>query len=240
MEELKIAKAYKDMLNKFTQGLKDIYQDELVSLILYGSAVSGEFSGRYSNLNLLVVLKNTDLAAIKKAAKLARKFGMINPLFLTEGYIAGSTDIFPIEFLDMKENYSLIYGKDALKDITVDTRNLRFQCEQELKSKLLKLRQGYLALNNYPPELAGLLFASFISVLHIARNVLRVKGLEPPYLKSEILEKISSEFKLDINTWKKILSAKNKQVKLKAKDIEQLFVSFAKDLERIAAIVDNL
>ncbi len=47
------------------------------------------------------------------------------PLFLTEEQINSSTDIFPIEFLDMQENYTVIYGKDVLRDISVDIKNLQ-------------------------------------------------------------------------------------------------------------------
>jgi hypothetical protein len=240
MEQLKIADQYKNILQKCTQGLKDIYPEELLSLILYGSAASGEFVNKHSNLNLLAVLKNTDLELIKKSSKLIRKLKMIDALFLTEDYIANSTDIFPIEFLDMQENYLLLYGKDFLKDIQVDMRNLRFQCEHELKAKLIKLRQTYLLLNNNMPALRTLLFMSFTSILHILRNVLRIKGRKPPYLKHEVLKELASEFKIDIHVWEKILSAKNKKIKLTATEIKQLFISFVRELESIVTIVDKL
>jgi hypothetical protein len=165
---------------------------------------------------------------------------MIDALFLTEDYIANSTDIFPIEFLDMQENYLLLYGKDFLKDIQVDMRNLRFQCEHELKAKLIKLRQTYLLLNNNMPALRTLLFMSFTSILHILRNVLRIKGRKPPYLKHEVLKELASEFKIDIHVWEKILSAKNKKIKLTATEIKQLFISFVRELESIVTIVDKL
>ena len=240
MEQLKITDQYKFILQKFTQGLRDIYSEELVSLILYGSAVSGEFIDKHSNLNLLVVLKNTDLEVLKKSSKLVHKFKMFNTLFLTEDYIARSMDIFPIEFLDMQENYFVLYGKDILKDIQVDIRNLRFQCEHELKAKLLKLRQAYLMLNKNIPALRSLLFMSFTSVLHILRNVLRIKGRKPPYLKPDLLKELAAGFKININVWEKILSAKNKKIRLAASEVEQLFISFVKELELIVTIIDEL
>jgi len=239
MDQLKIADKYKNILEEFVGELKEIYPDELLSLTLYGSAVSGEFIDKHSNLNLLVVLKHTDLDIIKKSSKLIHKFKIINALFLSEDYIVNSIDIFPIEFLDMQENYCVLYGKDVLRDIQVDNRNLRFQCEQELKVKLLKLRQSYLLLNN-KPALRSLLLASFTSVVHILRNVLRIKGLKPSYLKYEVLKELASEFKIDIHVWERILSAKNKKVRLSASEVEQLFVSFVKELELIVAIVDKL
>jgi len=240
MEQLKLSGQYKNILRSFTQGLKDIYPEELVSLILYGSAASGEFVDKHSNLNLLAVLKNTDLEVIKKSAQLIRKFKLINTLFLTENYIAHSRDIFPIEFLDMQENYFVLYGKDVLKDIQVDIHNLQFQCEQELKAKLLKLRQAYLLLNNNLPALRSLLFISFTSILHILRNLLRIKGRTPSYLKHEVLKELALEFKIDLAVWERILSAKNKKIRLTGREIEGLFISFVRELELIAAIVDRL
>lgn len=240
MQNLKISQIYKNILKNFSENLQDIYHDELLSIILYGSAASGEFIDKYSNLNLIVVLKNTDLEILEKASKLIRKYKMANVLFLTKDYIASSIDVFPVEFLDMQDNYFVIYGEDILKDIRIDTRNLRFQCEQELKGKLLKLKQMYLIAYANAGVLKRLLFMSFTSVLHILRNILRLKGKKPPYLKEDVIKEISSEFKIDSENWQKILVAKNKQVKLNKQDIAKLFLNFARDLEKIISVIDKL
>jgi predicted nucleotidyltransferase len=239
MEGLEMSDKFKNNLQNFIQDLKYIYKDELISLILYGSAVSGEFIEKYSNLNVLVVLKNTDLDNLKKASGIINKFKMINPLFLTENYINSSTDIFPIEFIDMQENYLVLYGKDILKEINIDVKNLRFQCEHELKAKLIHLRQAYLKINNDKVALRNLLFRSFTSILHILRNVLRLEGKKPPYLKQDILKELALEFPVDIIIWKKILAAKNKQIKLSNRDTQELFANFIRGLEKIVDVIDK-
>ena len=240
MEQLRLAQRHKNTLQGFIQGLKDIYGEDLISIILYGSAASGEFVEKRSRLDLLVVLKNTDLEVLKKSSKLIRAFKLSNTLFVTEEYIAGSTDIFPIEFLDMRENHAVLYGKDVLKDIQVDTRNLRFQCEQELKAKLVTLRQAYLLLNGNAPALRDVLFASFGSIVHIARNVLRIRGKKPAYPKREALKELAAEFAIDLRIWERILSAKNKEVSLSGREIEPLFTGFVRGLESLVTIVDRL
>ena len=242
MEGLKIQSQLKRIVGDFTQRLKDIYQENLVSLILYGSAASGEFIENHSNLNLLVVLKDVAPEELKKASCLINKyrFKTISPLFLTEKYIQSSLDIFPIEFLDMQENYLVVQGLDVLKGINVDTRNLRFQCEQELKSKLINLRQLYIRINKDKPALRNLLFKSITSVLHILRNVLRLKGKKPAYNKEDIVKELAAEFSIDASVWAKILSAKNKRIKIGNRDTEDLFVAFVKDLEKIVEIVNKL
>lgn len=242
MEELKISGKLRNILQEFILGLKDIYQENLVSLILYGSAASGEFIDNQSNLNLLVVLKDIAPEELKKASCLINKyrFKTISPLFLTEKYIQSSLDIFPIEFLDMQENYLVVQGLDVLKGINVDTRNLRFQCEQELKSKLINLRQLYIRINKDKLALRNLLFKSITSVLHILRNMLRLKGKKPAYNKEDIVKELAAEFSIDASVWAKILSAKNKRIKIGNRDTEDLFVAFVKDLEKIVEIVNKL
>jgi len=240
MQELRLPDNLKRKTQDFINGLKRIYADELVSVIIYGSAVSGEFADKHSNLNILAVLKDADLDNLKKAADLVRRFKMIKPLFLTERYIATSTDIFPIEFLDMRENYRVLYGKDILRDILIDIRNLRFQCEQELKAKLLNLRQFYLRIHQNKALLRDLLFRSATSVLHILRNVLRIKGKIPPYLKQDILKEVAADLGVNRDIFEKILAAKNKQIRLGGRDTEELFTGFVRELERVVDIVDRL
>lgn len=240
MEEIKIPARLKNYLAKFIKQVKEAYQEGLVSVNLYGSAASGEFIDQHSNLNVLVVLRDTSLDNLKKIAKIMNKFKLIHPLFLTEEYIAASSDIFPIEFLDMQENYSLLYGKDVLKEINIDTRNLRFQCEQELRVKLLNLKQAYLRADNQKFALRHLIYNSFTSLLHILRNVLRVKGIKPPYQKQEIIKELALSFQIKQEIWEKILSAKTKQRKISSEEIEDLFNNFIRDLERMEVIVDKM
>lgn len=240
MKELNPPQKIKKICADFIEGLKHIYGNDLISVILYGSVASGEFIDKHSNLNLLVVLENTDLENLKKSVCLINKFRMITPLFLSESYIINSTDIFPIEFLDMQENYFVLYGKDVLKEINIDIKNLRFQCEQELKVKLINLRQLYLRINKDKIALRNLLFKSFTSILHILRNILRLKGKRPAYKKEDILKELSTEFQIDMDIWGKILAARAKQIKLKDKDTEQLFVNFIRELEKMVEVVDRM
>ena len=240
MEKINLPQKYKNILEEFTKAARDAYQEGLVSIILYWSAASGEFISRHSNINLLVVLDNTDLENLVKISKImiGRKFKILSPLFFTEDYIRSSTDVFPIEFLDMKENYLVVYGKDVLKDIEVDIKNLRFQCEQELKAKVINIKKNYLLTTN-KNALTSLLFKSFNSCLHILRNLIRLKGKTPPYLKEDILTDLGWEFSMDITDLKKVLSAKNRNSKLSHKEIESLFFAFVKELEKIIAATDR-
>lgn len=229
------------LLTGFVDGLRRIYAGDLVSVILYGSAASGEFAPRHSNVNILITLSDASLPAVAKAGRLlsAARYRLITPLFFTEEYIRTSTDVFPIEFLDMKENYRVLYGRDLLKDLRIDTKNLRFQCEQELKSKLINIRSGYLAARSRA-DLERLLYRSFTSTIHIIRNVLRLKGTEPPYQKADILERVERSLGIDATAFNEILYAKAKSMKLTHNDIDGLLCRLVGSLETIAKLVDAM
>ena len=229
------------LLADFVNRARDIYRDELVSIILYGSAASGEFSARHSNVNIAVILRDTSLANLSRIAPLLNKykFRPLKVIFFTEIYIKNSADVFPIEFLDIKENHKILYGSDLLAGLKIDIKNLRFQCEQELKSKILSVKRVYLAGMN-DPDLDKLLLKFFTSSLHVLRNILRLKKGSAAYLKGEILDGIAVEFHIDISGMKKILAAKTADRRLPRKDAAALFNSFVNDLEKISDIVDGL
>jgi predicted nucleotidyltransferase len=240
MQNLNIDKRISSKIEDFILRLKEIYPKEIVSVILYGSAASGEFVSRNSNLNFLIIFSNLELLSLKPLASLMERFPLFEPLFLSEEYIAKSQDVFPIEFLDMQENYSLLYGKDVLKNIVIDTKNLRFQCEHELKVKLIALRQHYIFSNKNNKALQFFIIKTFISVLHISRNILRLKGIRPPYKKEEIICALTHVADIDTALWNKLLKAKQNVEKLRKDEIESIYKSFISDLQKIISAVDNL
>lgn len=234
MEDLKLSRNVARPLEEFTSRAKDIYNEGLVSIILYGSTASGEFSSGHSNINLAVVLNDTSLSNLSKIAPILNKskFRLFNVLFFTEDYIKKSLDVFPIEFLDMKENHKVIYGKDCVSNLPIDIKNLRFQCEQELKSKIINIKKAYLAhINN--PDLDKLLIKFFTSSLHILRNILRLKNNQALYRKEDILTALASEFHIDISYMKKILEARNANRRLPKKVTAEFFNLLVSDLETI-------
>lgn len=240
MEGLNLPDKQKKILAEFLEGLKKIYKENLISVILYGSAVAGGFSRIFSNLNLLVIMKDVSLSVLVKCDKLIRRYPGIQALFFTPEYIYSSLDTFPIEFLDIKDSYRVLYGEDILKDLNIDAKNLRFQCEHELKIKLVGLRHIYLKIHRSRHALAFALSSSFTSLLHILRNVLRIKGRQPPTKKEEILEELSSEFDIDLDIWGRLFKLKQGKLRLNRNELETLYIDFIRDLENLVEAIDKL
>ena len=241
MEKRDLPHNIKKTISDFVDNLKDVYGSNLISVMLYGSAASGEYSGKHSNVNVAIILPDASLSSIAKTLPFInkRKFLMINPMFFTEDYIKRSTDVFPIEFMDLKENHIILYGKDVLEDIEIDIKNMRFQCEQEIKSKIINIKRLYLRTANMN-ILKNILFKSITSSIHILRNLIRLKGKTPPYAKGEVLDKVAQEFQIDIASLQKILDAKKNNLKLKPPEIKNLFSSFMETLEAVSDKIDHI
>ena len=230
----------KKTIEGFIKSLKGIYGDDLISVILYGSAASGEYAGKHSNINIAVILKDTSLDVLSKASRILnkRKFLIMNPVFFTEEYVKRSTDVFPIEFIDMKENHVVLYGKDVLNEINIDVKNLRFQCEQELKSKIINIKRQYL-MTTSTFMLKNLLFKSLTSSVHILRNLVRLKGKTPSYAKEEVLKAVVKEFDVDAAPLLTILDAKNRNARISRQEVDRLFNFLVETLENVSDKVDR-
>src|SRR5437588_4400210 len=86
-------------LRDLVDRLRKAERDRLVSVILYGSAASGNHHGEFSDLNVLCVLTRVapaELADAEPIFKWWRAQGNPSPLLLSEEEVQHSTDCFPI------------------------------------------------------------------------------------------------------------------------------------------------
>lgn len=241
MKELLLPTKYRKALEELIERFKELYGEGLVSVILYGSAARGEFKDKHSNINLAIILTDASLRNLSKAKKMlsGRSLAAFDVIFFTEDYIRRTQDVFPIEFIDMRENNRVIYGKDVLGSLEIDDKNLRFQCEQELKEKLINLKRRYLATTD-KAALTALLFKSVNSTLHVARNILRLKGAAAPSRKEDIINALSSALAVSLDNASRIVSAGRAGARLSSKELDDLFVGFSDELERITETVDRI
>ncbi len=151
--------------------------------ILFGSAArGGRVEGR-SDVNLLLILGDASPAALRALhAPFAawRRRSPEPPLLLTRDEWTRAADAFPIEICDMRLAYRVLRGPDLLADLRPDPRDLRRAVEHELRGKLLRLRQGYVAHAADPAALGALAAASAAPVLLLLRCLLVLAGRSVP------------------------------------------------------------
>ena len=230
---------HKQLLEDFIQKAQSQLKDDLIAVILYGSLASGEHIKKHSDINLLIILKTVALEELRKIAliKRNRKFHSITPLVFSEDYLTSSTDTFPIEFLDIKDCYTILFGKDCLKGLEIGQGNLRRQCEWELKSKLIQLRQIYINSQGKKKLLEQLMLKELPSFIVVFKNVLRLKNINVSK-KEDILKNIKTGLNIDNDILEKLWLARLGRQRIK--DIPELFREFLTTIERISDAVDKM
>lgn len=229
-------------VGRFVERLIAIHQGNIVSVAVYGSAASGNFIPKISDVNVFTVVKKLDFSVLKSTLKLVQegRGKKINaPLFLTEDYIARSLDVFPIEFLDMKNHHVLVYGKDIFKDMTVDTAHLRIFCEQQVKGKLLRIRQAYLETGFDMRGKINLLSDSLNALVPIFGNLLRLRNLPVPSSKLDILKSVGQEFGIDDSAMLAVYQNRAGIKKMDARTVDEYLDNLIQQLEKLALVIDT-
>src|SRR3954471_16277624 len=131
-------------LEQLVPKLESAFSGRLVSVVLYGSAAAPGQSDRFSDLNVLCVLKDItprELSEGEPILRWWRELGNPAPLLMSEEEVTNSADSFPIEFRDMQQRRRVLFGPDPIADLVVQNHQYRIQVEHELRSNLLRLRQ---------------------------------------------------------------------------------------------------
>jgi hypothetical protein len=183
-------------LEKFVEELKAVWGDNLVSLVLYGSAAAGDFVEKKSDYNTLAVLRDDSAAALKKAIPVVRRWvksGHPAPVVFTSAKLAVSCDVFPLEFQDIRDKGRVLAGEDILSSLVLGRGDARRQLEHELSGKIQNIRRALLSGAD-PVKLRQ---GSLPSLLILFRHVLRLLGESSPAAKSAALEPLCRKLSLN-------------------------------------------
>jgi predicted nucleotidyltransferase len=232
-----------DILESYLNEIKNSFGANLKAAILYGSKASGEDSKDNSDHNLLVILEKIDyaqMAGLAPATKRWIKEGNPPPHIFTCEEFLGSTDVFPIEFLDMKETHKLFYGEDFLSELNINRTHLRHECEYNLRSNLLKLRQSYIALNGKPREIRALLIDSISAFLVLFKHAAGLLGEQIPAKKIDSLPILSQKIGLKTNSFMNIYNMKHGDKAPLKLEPEKLIEEYMTEIEKVIKVVDGL
>ena len=221
---------------------RNVFGDDLVSVILYGSSVTKEYDPNKSDLNFLIVLSEEGIERLHLAHELVarwRKKKVGTPLFLTKEYIDFSLDTFPIEFLNIKRNHQVIVGEDVLAGISFKREFIRMEGERELKGKLLLLRQRYVETRGKRKVLKELISASLPTFIFVFKGLLYLLDKEVPETKEQTITILSQELKLDQELFTSLLQLEAGTFKYSRQELGDLFKRYLKEIRRLALLMDS-
>ena len=231
------------VLNQLVERLTKTYQDRLVSVMLYGSGAVGDHHGRYSDLNVLCVLREVTPLELGDSAPIFRwwrKLGNPSPLLLSREEVRTSTDCFPIEFHDIKERHRLLAGEDVAQNLEVDDSFYRAQVEHELRAKLLRLRQKAAGVLSSGDLLLELMADSLSTFCVLFRHALLLHGVDAPSEKSSIIDQAAEKFGIGPSPFRSLLDLREQKIKARQIQPGPLFESYLKEIHVVIDAVDRL
>lgn len=239
----RISGAVAEKVRPFLEEILQGYSDNIDSIHLTGSAVTEDYNEKTFDIDSIVVLEKMDLKFVRFLAPMGKKYrkkGVSAPLIMTPEYIRNSLDVFPIEFLDFKHVHETVYGEDILRGLSISNADLRRQCERDVKSKLIGLRQGYISSMGDREVLTDRLAGSITGYIPLFKGIICLMGRERPVKHHDVIAELASATGVDTASFRKVLDIKRGHLKPSKEEIYAVFEEYYAATERIGEIVDGL
>jgi hypothetical protein len=233
----------KEIFQEIISDYKGLFGDDLVAIILYGSATGPDYHPGKSDVNFMIILTEAGIERLDRAfdtVKKWRKRKVATPLFLTENYLETSRDVFPIEYLNFKRHHILVYGKGMLDDLPLRRQFIRLQCEREIKGKLLLLRHAFLETGGERRAMKSIISQSLGAFAAISEALLYLKETEAPGGRRSKIRAMAEAFKLDPTIFEKLLDVREEKKKPGGDEMKRLFRTYLGEIRKLAKLVDEL
>jgi hypothetical protein len=237
-----LAMVPENKIEDFVKRIRAAAGANLQSIILYGSAVAGDFHPEFSNLNLFCVLGDSSFQALQALAPVIQWWDSQKqppPLFMTRRELESSTDVFTIELLDMQQHHRILFGDDPLPGLEIPRTLHRVQVEYELREKLILLRHQMLLASDNQRRLWDLLVRSVSSFVTLFRHALIVLNLPTPVGKRETVQALAERLKFDSSAICQVLDVREHKANPKKIDVNDLFSRYLTVVEQVTEAVDK-
>lgn len=236
-----------DALDQLVEKLRQALPDDLISVVLYGSAAVGDHDEKFSDYNVLCVLGRitpVQLGATETVFRWWRGQGNPSPLLLTRHEVETSTDCFAIEFQDIKAHHRILYGADVVTSLAVDRCFYRAQVEHDLRAKLLRLRQKAASVLSDKDALCRLMADSVSTFCVLFRHALILHGADDngaaPAKKREVIARAQERFGIDPAPFYALIDQRGEQRKIKAMETDTLLAAYINEIGTVIDAVDVL
>ncbi len=230
------------MLQSYVKDVIRVYGSQLEGVLLYGSAVRGEFLPGRSNLNLLLLVSSYDVAVLKKYNGIHKRWSkeqMVVPLFLTTADLQSAAVVFPLEYQDIQECHRVLWGQDPFVGFKVDSRHLAGEVLQALRGNLLRVRQRLVEGGSTEEAMAILLPLSITALLPVLRGVQRLSGRPVLFHGPPLLKDFEAHLGIDLTGLRDALSLKRGQISPGQKEVPRLMDRYLESLGRLVVAVEQ-
>ncbi len=230
-------------LHAYLRDVKKILKDDVNAMILYGSLARGDYLEGRSNINILMVFEHLTLDIMKRCTTLNRQWSkerIVTPLMFTVKELGQYIETFPLEFLEIRDQYLLLAGKDPFPDLQTHGQNIRQECEREIRSNLLRVRQQFVESQGNAEGIHALLPISLTTLIPCVRGLYRLLGQSAKGTPDAILDRLPSVLNMDPEAFHEVWLLKRGQSTPGKHDFPNLFDRYLGALSVLVEKVDAL
>jgi hypothetical protein len=230
-------------INEFVERLRIAAGTNLESVILFGSAVAGDFHPEFSNVNLFCVVREASFASLQALAPAVKWWDAQKqppPLFMTRDEMMRSVDVFTIELLDVQQHHRVIFGDDVVQGLKIPLDLHRVQVEYELREKLALLRQHLLLATGNDSRMWEVMVRSVSSFATLFRHALIVLGHKAPLGKRDAVQSLAGVIGFDASGVLHVLDVREKRAERKSFDAADVFSRYLAAIEQVTSAVDRM
>ena len=230
-------------LRTYLEQLRKQVGAPLKSVILFGSLARGEFIPDRSNINLLLILDEISLPISQKVGRLHPRWGkkgVVPPLIMSEEELRTSMNLFPLEYFEIKHHHILLEGRDPFPELHIQEDKLIAQCQQELMSNLIRVRQRFIEGEGRPEAIQALLPLSLTTLLPCLHALLHVLGHTTKGKAGAILGLLPSVFQVDQTVFQEVLNVKKGTSSPGSMEFPRLFDRYVQSFQHLIGRVREL
>jgi hypothetical protein len=195
------------LLDQAVTSLKQELGENLYSCCVYGSAVRGNAIEGVSDLNLLIILNQSDAAAHEAVARAIGGRAEIDPFVLGRRGFERSERAFATKFASIQRNYRVLAGADPLATFTVDAGLEKFLCEQALRN--LRLRLAHMFITRQQGKGYGQFLVRNVTTMFVQfSEALRLNGVTVPSAFEARIPVLEGAFKIQGQVLRDLLALK--------------------------------
>jgi hypothetical protein len=233
-----------DKLAEFVRRLKEALGNDLKAVVLYGSALTGEFLSEHSDLNTLSIVEHSGYAELVRLHEPVRWWtrqgdGYPPPMVFTFGELERSADVFAIELVDIKLHHRMLFGVDFFEQFEVPLRLHALQLEREFRVNWIRLREAILAAPPRRTPRLAIMLSSVSSFCTLFRHALWLLNGQMPGRKREAVDGIAALTGGNPTGFRTILGLREGKIKPRKIDLEETVRSYLELVEIATNEVDR-
>ncbi len=226
-----------NIVDRLVEDFNRVAGGRILSITMYGDAVSHEYRPGESKVDILIVLNDVSmdvLTAFSRVQAFWMRRGISSPLYLSPVLIESLIDIFPLEFLDMRHAYRVLYGEDFLADLRIKKNSLRLQCERELACLALHLRLEFVGACRDARKMKKTLALSMRRLNPILKGILAVYERKIPTSSTDLISAVEDICGLEASVLYNLYNSRPT-----GNDIKERFGKLLLTIEKLEGQIEN-